>query len=129
MKTRMFLNVAAAALSGLAGLSGSLEGAVTVTASRQYVDRATTLSPVTNDGAFVGYALGAQTNKVLVSKEYVDDNASTPSTYSMVSNAAMNALSRKEAEANEFQPDFPNFTQPPLQILSPSIILSSLFIT
>ena len=47
-------------------------GAATVTASRDYVDRKTTLHPSSNGVEQAGYFLGTQTNKVLASKEYVD---------------------------------------------------------
>ena len=61
---------------------GCTFGAVTVTASRDYVDRKTTLHPSSNEVEQVGYFLGSQTNKVLASKEYVDSRPSdlTPAT-------------------------------------------------
>ena len=65
-------------------------GAATVTASRDYVDRKTTLHPSSNGVEQVGYFLGTQTNKVLASKEYVDNSisASSPGDYLNVSNKA-----------------------------------------
>ena len=70
-------------------------GAATVTASRDYVDRKTTLHPSSNGVEQVGYFLGTQTNKVLASKEYVDNSisASSPGDYLNVSNNAYMASS------------------------------------
>lgn len=66
-------------------------GALTVTASRDYVDKRTSLEPVTNNGAVVGFKVGIHTNdsEVLAAKSYVDN--STPGDYDSVSNAAMSA--------------------------------------
>lgn len=76
----------------------SSEGAVSVTASRTYVDSRTSLSPVTNNGQVVGFKLGIHTNgnEVLAAKSYVDN--STPGDYATVSNAAISAA----AQTNDF---------------------------
>jgi hypothetical protein len=73
-------------------------GAATVTASRDYVDRKTTLHPYSNGVEQVGYVLGTQTNKVLASKEYVDDSisASSPGDYNTVSNAAVKSRAKTD---------------------------------
>ena len=70
----------------------------TVTASRDYVDRRTALTPVTNNGEVVGFKLGVHTNdsEVLAAKSYVDN--STPGDYETVSNAAISAA----AQTNDF---------------------------
>lgn len=77
----------------------SSEGAVSVTASRTYVDSRTSLSPVTNNGQVVGFKLGIHTNgnEVLAAKSYVDN--STPGDYETVSNLAMNARSKTDMNA------------------------------
>lgn len=76
----------------------SSEGAVSVTASRTYVDSRTSLSPVTDNGQVVGFKLGIHTNgnEVLAAKSYVDN--STPGDYAAVSNAAISAA----AQTNDF---------------------------
>lgn len=73
-------------------------GAATVTASRDYVDRKTTLHPYSNGVEQIGYILGTQTNKVLASKEYVDDSISesSPGDYNTVSNAAVKSRAKTD---------------------------------
>ena len=81
-------------------------GAATVTASRDYVDRKTTLHPSSNGVDHVGYFLGTQTNKVLASKEYVDNSISdsSPSDYIAVSNAAMKARGKDDLAVYSYSP-------------------------
>ena len=119
---RFIENAALAALAALLAHPRSAPCAVTVTASREYVVKQTTLHPVTNNGEVVGYALGTQTGKILPSKEYVDDVSSkdgyvttndlnvavtnledkiekaTPDNYEAVSSAALSAVQPEDLD-------------------------------
>lgn len=56
-------------MSAMAIMASVCQAQVSVTASRAYVDRKTTLHPVTNDGEVVGYNLGSNTNVTLLSSD------------------------------------------------------------
>lgn len=74
-------------------------GDVSVTASRDYVDKRTKLSAVTNaEYGVVGYAIGTNTNCVVASTGYVDRKIgeAEPGDYSNVSNAAVNARAKTD---------------------------------
>lgn len=72
------------ALFALAAIfAASADGKVLVTASRDYVDRKTQVTAVTNDGVEVGFYLGTNTNQVFASTN-------------VVSGIETNAVSREE---------------------------------
>ena len=80
----MAKKIALFALSAI--LAASADGKVLVTASRDYVDRKTQVTAVTNDGVEVGFYLGTNTNQVFASTN-------------VVSGIETNAVSREEFRA------------------------------
>lgn len=99
MKNPM-LTIAAAALAAFAC------HAQTVTASRGYVDRRTSLTAVTNNGQVVGYKVGLHTNdsEAVASLAHVDAAvaAASPANYDAVSTAALHALGVTTVDSPEW---------------------------